>query len=60
MFMGFHHPSGEVHIEDSNAWDNCPGQDNPDKLCSTGDVPNILEGNTADHHGPYNGVTMGC
>ena len=25
MFLGFHHPSGEVHIQDSDAWDACPG-----------------------------------
>ena len=24
-FLGFVHPSGEVHIQDSNAWDACPG-----------------------------------
>ena len=24
-FLGFHHPSGEVHIQDSGAWDACPG-----------------------------------
>lgn len=24
-FLGFHHPSGEVHITESNAWDACPG-----------------------------------
>jgi len=59
-FLGFHHPSGEVHIEDSNAWDSCPGQDNPSKLCSTGDVPTIFQSNESDHDGPYNGVTMGC
>lgn len=23
--LGFHHPSGEVHIQDSGAWDECPG-----------------------------------
>ena len=26
MFLGFHHPSGEIHIQDSGAWDACPGQ----------------------------------
>ena len=26
MFLGFHHPDGEVHIEDSGAWDACPGE----------------------------------
>ena len=25
-FLGYVHPSGEVHIEDSNAWDTCPGK----------------------------------
>jgi hypothetical protein len=24
--LGFHHPSGEVHITDSGTWENCPGQ----------------------------------
>jgi len=23
--LGFHHPSGEIHIQDSGAWDACPG-----------------------------------
>jgi len=61
ILLGYHHPSGEVHItETSLAWESCPGQDNPSKLCSRGDVPNVFEGNVADHDGPYNGVTMGC
>ncbi|KAI0062860.1 alpha/beta-hydrolase [Artomyces pyxidatus] len=59
-FLGFVHASGEVHIEDSNAWDACPGQDNPSALCSTGDVPNIFESDESDHDGPYDGVEMGC
>ena len=25
MFLGFHHPSGEVHITDSEVWESCPG-----------------------------------
>ncbi|KAJ7272670.1 alpha/beta-hydrolase [Mycena haematopus] len=60
MFLGFHHPTGEVHIQDSGVWDACPGQDNPSDLCSTGDVPNIFEGDTGDHDGPYDGVEMNC
>jgi len=59
-FLGFHHPSGEIHIQDSNAWDNCPGQDNPSNLCIVGDVPNIFESNIGNHDGPYAGITMGC
>ncbi|PPQ69478.1 hypothetical protein CVT25_002042 [Psilocybe cyanescens] len=59
-FLGYHHPSGEVHIMDNNQWVSCPGQDNSSNECSTGDVPNIFEGDTSDHDGPYDGVTMGC
>ena len=25
MFLGYVHPSGEVHIQDSGSWDACPG-----------------------------------
>ena len=58
--LGFVHPSGEVHIQDSGAWVACPGQDNDSDECSTGDVPTIFEGDVGDHDGPYDGVTMGC
>lgn len=60
MFMGFVHPAGEVHIEDSGEWAACPGQDNPSTQCIVGDVPEIWDGNESDHDGPYNGVEMGC
>lgn len=60
MFLGFHHPSGELHIQDSDAWVACPGQDNSSKQCTVGDVPNIFEGDESNHDGPYNGVEMGC
>jgi hypothetical protein len=26
MFLGYHHPSGEVHIMDNNEWVSCPGK----------------------------------
>jgi predicted lipase len=60
-FMGFVHPSGEVHIQDtSGAWVTCPGQDNSSPLCIVGDEPNVLEGNILDHLGPYDdGIYMG-
>lgn len=60
MFLGFVHPAGEVHIQDSGEWASCPGQDNPSTECIVGDVPSILDGDLSDHDGPYNGVTMGC
>ncbi|EMD31090.1 hypothetical protein CERSUDRAFT_120138 [Gelatoporia subvermispora B] len=60
MFLGYHHPSGEVHIEDSGEWANCPGQDNPSTQCIVGDVPTLFDGDESDHDGPYDGVEMGC
>ncbi|CAL1714447.1 unnamed protein product [Somion occarium] len=59
-FLGYVHPSGEVHIEDSGEWASCPGQDNTNTQCIVGDVPNIFEGDESDHDGPYDGVLMGC
>ncbi|KIM35591.1 hypothetical protein M413DRAFT_79247 [Hebeloma cylindrosporum] len=59
-FLGYHHPSGEVHIMDNGQWVSCPGQDNTSTECTVGDVPNIFEGSTSDHDGPYDGVEMGC
>ncbi|KAF7358425.1 Lipase-3 domain-containing protein [Mycena venus] len=56
--LGFHHPTGEIHIQDSGDWDSCPGEDNPSTLCSTGDVT-VLNENINDHGGPYDGVQMG-
>jgi len=58
IFMGYHHPSGEVHIMDNNEWVSCLGQDNPSKECTVGDVPNIFDGKFNDHDGLYDGVTM--
>ncbi|KAG6827782.1 hypothetical protein H0H92_010475 [Tricholoma furcatifolium] len=60
MFLGYVHPSGEIHIQDSGAWMACPGQDNPSTECIVGDVPNIFDSDESDHDGPYNGVEMGC
>ncbi|KAJ7460772.1 lipase [Mycena latifolia] len=61
LILGFHHPTGEIHIQDdTNAWDACPGEDNDSVLCTYGKVGNILGGNTSDHNGPYDGVSMGC
>ena len=59
MFLGYHHPSGEIHIENDGSWDSCPGQDNESDLCSTGAVPTVQKGDTNDHDGPYSGVLMG-
>lgn len=60
MSLGYVHPAGEVHIEDSGEWAACPGQDNPSTQCIVGDVPTIFQGDESDHTGPYNGIEMGC
>ncbi|KAE9390646.1 alpha/beta-hydrolase [Gymnopus androsaceus JB14] len=63
--LGYVHPTGEIHIEDSGTWEACAGQDNDSDLCSTGDVPNIFEGDiscsdaSVDHDGPYDDVQLG-
>ncbi|KAI0364330.1 lipase [Pilatotrama ljubarskyi] len=59
MALGFHHPSGEVHIQQSGDWVACPGQDNPSKDCSVGEV-SVFTFNETNHDGPYDGVKMGC
>ncbi|KAF9055682.1 lipase class 3 family protein [Panaeolus papilionaceus] len=59
-FLGYHHPSGEVHIMDNNQWVSCPGQDNTSTECIVGDVPNVFDGDESNHDGPYDGVEMGC
>lgn len=32
-FLGFTHPSGEIHIQDSGSWDACPGASLSLSLC---------------------------
>ncbi|KAH9848457.1 lipase [Lenzites betulinus] len=59
-FIGYHHPSGEVHIQASEAWVACPGQDNTDAQCIVGDVPTLLQSDADDHDGLYDGIHMGC
>lgn len=51
-FLGFHHPSNEIHIQSSDgSFVSCPGQDNTDGRCIVGDAKNILEAKVSDHDG---------
>ena len=59
-FLDYAHPAGEIHIQESGGWDACPGQDNPSKLCTVGQVPTMFQGKVSDHRGPYDGILMGC
>ncbi|KZV67046.1 alpha/beta-hydrolase [Peniophora sp. CONT] len=60
QFLGYQHPSGELHIKAPDEWTVCPGQDNPSTECSVGAVPDILSADLHAHSGPYDGVWMGC
>ncbi|EIW57887.1 lipase [Trametes versicolor FP-101664 SS1] len=58
-FLGYRHPSGEIHIQNSGIWVSCPGQENPSTRCTTGDVPTVFRSNLNNHNGPYQGIEMG-
>lgn len=57
--MGYSHVAGEVHIEESDAWNSCSGDDSTASGCTIAEVPNIFMGNVLDHLGPYQGVYIG-
>ena len=62
-FLGYHHPSGEIHIIDASSgatWDTCPGQDNSSGMCIVGAVPSLVFSRPRDHDGPFDGVSMPC
>ncbi|KZW02188.1 lipase class 3 family protein [Exidia glandulosa HHB12029] len=59
-FLGYAHPHGEIHIQDSNAWVSCALPDDTAPGCIIDEVPNIFVGEESDHDGPYDGVLMGC
>ena len=59
--LGFQQPSNEVHIDQSDNWVQCPGQENQSEECIDGAVGVTLLDlqNVEDHEGPYDGVVMG-
>jgi len=59
-FLGFSHPSGEVHIVSPGNAVSCLGDDDStDKQCTNKAVPNILDGVIVNHLGPYEGISIG-
>ncbi len=58
--LGYHQCSGEIHIQQSGQWIECPYQDNGDPRCIAGTVSSINSANFNDHYGPYDGVMMSC
>ncbi|VDC00935.1 unnamed protein product [Peniophora sp. CBMAI 1063] len=63
-FLGFQQPGNEVHIDQSDDWVQCPGQENGSAECIDGAVEGaggtlVDLVNVEDHEGPYDGVVMG-
>jgi hypothetical protein len=61
-FLGFQHPSGEIHLSDDGPITTCLGEDDgTDAACSDDVVSNLLKSNILDHLGPYGsaGIHMG-
>lgn len=42
QFLGYEHVAGEIHITDGG-WVKCAGNDNPSKLCATGDTASVFD-----------------
>ena len=60
LFGGYHHVSGETHIQETGEWIECPGEDNRDPRCIVGAVPSIFQAKAPDHIGPYNNIMLKC
>ena len=59
-FLGFEHPSGEVHIISPGNAVACSGDDNDDDdQCTDQSVSSIVTGNVLNHLGPYEGIHIG-
>jgi len=57
--MGYSHVVGEIHIEGSDRWNFCSGNDSTLAGCTLADVPFILLSDASEHSGPYHGVFIG-
>ncbi|EJD47789.1 lipase [Auricularia subglabra TFB-10046 SS5] len=59
-FLGYKHPSGEVHISEQEQWLVCPGQDSTAVGCIIQTEPTIFDGDINNHDGPYDNIHIGC
>ncbi|EJD47805.1 lipase [Auricularia subglabra TFB-10046 SS5] len=57
-FLGFMHPSGEIHISADDEWLACPGPDSSVAGCLNDTEPSILNSTASDHVGPYDGIFL--
>ncbi|KZW02191.1 lipase class 3 family protein [Exidia glandulosa HHB12029] len=58
-FLGFGHPSGEVHISSTSQWLACSGQDSEETGCINDTEPTIFNSDESNHDGPYDGIHVG-
>lgn len=60
QYLGFRHPSGEIHIDRKKNAVFCPGADNTvDSECSNQVVKKVALGQILHHLGPYDGIHIG-
>ncbi|KAF9644329.1 alpha/beta-hydrolase [Thelephora ganbajun] len=57
--MGYRHVSGEIHIDGSDHWNSCSGNDSTERGCTIDEVANIILSDLLDHLGPYQDVFIG-
>jgi len=58
-WMGYSHVAGEIHIDGSNGWNSCSGNDSTERGCTIYNVPNIFVSDILDHLGAYQNVYLG-
>ncbi|KAH9964405.1 lipase [Russula compacta] len=59
MGFDYYHSSGEIHIQESEEWVECPGQENNSTFCSDGSSPDFSPDNK-DHIIGYNNINITC
>ncbi|KAF9785227.1 Alpha/Beta hydrolase protein [Thelephora terrestris] len=57
--MGYSHVAGEIHIDGSNHWNSCNGNDDTENGCTIASVPNIFVSDILDHLGAYASIYIG-
>ncbi|KAH7104424.1 alpha/beta-hydrolase [Auriculariales sp. MPI-PUGE-AT-0066] len=59
-FLGFRHPSGEVHIGEKGQFLACNGQESEEDGCTIDSTRFIFQAEKDDHSGPYHKLKIGC
>ncbi|KAH7104422.1 alpha/beta-hydrolase [Auriculariales sp. MPI-PUGE-AT-0066] len=59
-FLGFRHPTGEVHIGEDGTFLHCNGQESKEDGCTIDSTRFLFQAEPKDHSGPYNGFQLAC